>query len=166
MFETERLLMNVFQKSDFEDVKKLFINPLVRKYLGGIREEQAIGTLMEEMLCQLDDAFYWTVREKSEGGFIGLVSLDRHHEGEIEVSYQFLPQWWGKGYAGEAVQFIMHYAFKELKLPKIIAETQMANTPSRRLLERIGMKLENTVLRFGSEQGIYSMESGELNESM
>ncbi|WP_264298240.1 GNAT family N-acetyltransferase [Bacillus sp. B1-b2] len=90
---------------------------------------------------------------------MGLVSLDPHHD-EVypELSYQFLPKWWGKGYATEVVQFLTFFALNELKLSNLIAETQTANKSSCRLLERIGMKFERSITRFGAEQAIYSIK--------
>src|SRR3954452_17049237 len=101
------------------------------------------------MFNSSDDSFYWVVREKQTHNFIGLVSLDTHHEGvNLEISYQFLPNWWGKGYATEVVRLIINYALNDLKLSMIVAETQTANTSSCRLLERLGMELERTIIRF------------------
>ncbi|WP_045520874.1 GNAT family N-acetyltransferase [Neobacillus niacini] len=158
MFETERCFINTFKKTDFVDVKKLFVNPEVRKFLGGIRQEDAIQVLLDEMLNTSDNSFYWAVREKHTDTFIGLVSLDPHHEGiYLEISYQLLPNWWGKGYATEVVQSIINYALNELNLTKVVAETQTANKTSCKLLERLGMELERTFIRFGAEQAIYSI---------
>ncbi|WHY87354.1 GNAT family N-acetyltransferase [Neobacillus novalis] len=160
MFETERCIINTFQKSDYFDTKKLFVNQEVRRFLGGIRQEDSIGVVMEEMLHSSDDSFYWVVREKLSENFIGLVSLDPHHEGvRLEISYQFLPDWWGSGYATEVIQVILDFGLNELKLEKIVAETQTANKSSCRLLERVGMELERTISRFGAEQAIYSIQS-------
>lgn len=160
MFETKRCFLNTFQNSDYIDVKKLYVNQEVRKYLGGIRQENAIVLILDEMLKLSTDSFYWVVREKHTNDFIGLVSLDPHHDGiHLEISYQFLPNWWGKGYATEVVQLIINYALTELNLSKVIAETQIANTSSCRLLERLGMELECTISRFGAEQAIYSIRS-------
>ena len=39
---------------------------------------------------------------------------------------------------------------------RIVAETQAANLPSRRLLERLGMQLTGSAVRYGEEQAIYS----------
>lgn len=158
MFESERCLITIFQKSDNVNVKKLYMNSEVRKYLGGVREENSIKAGLEEILHPAADSYYWVVREKHSNDFIGLVSLDPHHDGEcLEVSYQFLPKWWGKGFAKEVVQVIIDYALYELHLPKVVAETQTANTASCRLLEKLGMEMERTVSRFGAEQAIYSI---------
>ena len=160
MFETERCLINTLQESDFDDVKRLYSHSDVRKYLGGVRQGEAMTNVFYEMLHSSDDSFYWLIREKHNNVFIGLVSLDPHHDGvDYELSYQLLPNWWGAGYATEAVQKIIHFAFTELNLPKVIAETQVANFSSCKLMEKIGMECERTISRFGSEQAIYSIHN-------
>ena len=160
MFETERCFIKPFRSSDLLDVKKIFLNPEVREFLGGIRQENSLQMLLGEMLNSSDHSFYWVIREKNTDTFIGLVSLEPHHDGiNLEISYQLLPNWWGKGYATEVVQTIINYSFNKLNLPKVLAETQTANKTSCMLLERIGMELERTIIRFGAEQGIYSIKN-------
>ena len=98
------------------------------------------------------------VKEKSTHTFVGLISLDTHHDGiSTEVSYQILPKWWGKGIGSEVVEEVINYAFKSLNLPEVIAETQTANKPSCRLLEKLGMNLRETLLRFGEEQAVFCL---------
>lgn len=160
MFETERCFISTLRKSDYADVKKLYVNQKVRKYLGGIRQDSSIKVVLDEMLNPSDNSFYWVIRKKHSNDFIGLISLDPHHDGVyLEVSYQLLPEWWSAGYATEAVQVIINFALYELNLPKVIAETQIANISSCKLLERLGMNLEKTISRFGAEQAIYSIQS-------
>ena len=91
----------------------------MRKFLGGIRQENSIEVLLDEMLNSSDNSIYWVIREKDTDSFMGLVSLDPHHDGiYLEISYQLLPNWWGKGYATEVVQTIINYAFNELNLTR------------------------------------------------
>jgi ribosomal-protein-alanine N-acetyltransferase len=127
---------------------------------GAIKKEKVFRTKFNEMLEELTiDSFHWVVTDKNSGEFLGLVTFDRYHdEINMEVSYQFSPEWWGRGYAAEVIKEIIHYAFNSLYLPKVVAETQIANRPSCSLLERVGMKLEKTVQRYGAEQAIYSIE--------
>lgn len=151
-------MINTLERADYAEVKELYINPNVRKYLGGTRQEGSIITMLDEMVHAEEDPFHWVVREKSTGDFIGVVSLDFHHEGTYhEVSYQLLPNWWGAGYATEAVQAIIDFALNDLNFSRVIAETQSANKQSCRLLERLGMEFEKTISRFGAEQAIYSI---------
>jgi [ribosomal protein S5]-alanine N-acetyltransferase len=151
-------MITIFQQSDSHDVKKLYRDVQVRKYLGGIQHEDSIELALNELVNSLGDSFYWVVREKYTDDFIGLMSLDPHHDGDyLEISYQLLPKWWRKGYATEVIPVIIKYALNDLNLSKIVAETQTANTSSCRLLERVGMQLEGTITRFGKKQAIDSI---------
>jgi len=90
---------------------------------------------------------------------VGLVSLDSYHDGiNTEISYQLLPEWWNKGLATEVITEVLLLSFNKLKLTKIMAETQSANKASCRLLEKVGMRLERTLIRFGKEQSVYTLE--------
>jgi ribosomal-protein-alanine N-acetyltransferase len=76
-----------------------------------------------------------------------------------EISYEFLPQSWGNGYAFEVIRQLLMYALHELKLGRVIAETQTANVSSCRLLEKVGMKVEATLQRYGAEQALYGIDN-------
>ncbi|WP_316247156.1 GNAT family N-acetyltransferase [Rossellomorea marisflavi] len=90
--------------------------------------------------------------------YLGGVSLSTHHNGQdTEVSYQFLPEYWGKGYAKEAVAAVLTHGFQKLELHRIVAETQVLNERSCRLLENLGMRVEEEVERFGARQAIYAL---------
>jgi hypothetical protein len=52
---------------------------------------------------------------------------------------------------GQNVKFIKGYVF--------LLETQSANIASCKLLEKLGMKVTDTVRRFGETQSIYSIHS-------
>src|SRR5690606_33839866 len=81
VFKTERCVLSLFQESDSREVSSLFSNPQVRKYLGGERKPDAIEEILSEMLTPEKGASYWAIRERSSNEFIGLISLDPHHDG-------------------------------------------------------------------------------------
>ena len=72
-----------------------------------------------------------------------------------------MPAAWGAGIGSEAVRAVIDHAFGALGYARLIAETQAANQPSRRLLERLGMRWEREVTRFGAAQAIYMIERSE-----
>ena len=153
MIQTARCVLRPLQPNDLELVVALYTSEEVRRFLGGPVSEEVARSSFSALLKSSE--YYWVVRTKDNSA-IGTVSLGTHHDGmDTEVSYQVLPQWWGRGYAAEVMEAILAYARLELKLPRVVAETQSANAASRRLLERLGMRLEGTVERFGSEQAIY-----------
>lgn len=164
MYETKRCKLFKVQETDYEEVKKLYKDERVRQFLGGIVEEKIYRLKFTDMCNTNNNSLYWVIRQKDDNQFIGLVSLDLHHDGiSTEISYQLLPKWWGYGYATEIVQEVISYAFKELRLERIVAETQSANKPSCKLLIKIGMSLEETVERFGAEQSIFSIRNTRIS---
>ncbi len=159
LIETERAVLYRLQPGDYEDVKKLYRDEEVRKYLGGIVDEERCKIKFSNMLNLEDDSYYWVIREKEKKQFIGLISLDLHHNGkDTELSYQLMPKWWGKGYGTEIAKGVIKYAFQDLRLSRILAETQTSNKSSCRLLEKVGMMFKETTKRFGAQQSIYCLD--------
>ena len=85
---------------------------------------------------------------------IGLVLLHAGHGG-TEISYQFLPSSWSRGFAVEAVGRVVDYAFVSLGIDELLAVTQTANERSRRLLERLGLTATEQFEEFGEPQTLY-----------
>jgi [ribosomal protein S5]-alanine N-acetyltransferase len=164
MLTTSRCTLTTPQQQDYDDLRALYLNAQVRRYSGGPVEEQTFSSALAARLNPDTNPRYWVIRQTADDEFIGMVSLGLHHDGvSTEISYQLLPKWWRRGYATEAVQEVIRYAFEELKLPEIVAETQTANEASCRLLEKVGMQLQQTVERFGAEQAIFSIANPDAN---
>lgn len=150
--------MTKVQDSDYKKVGELYSNERVRKFLGGIVSNERFHGSFDNMINCDENSFYFVVRLKDNNEFIGLISLDKHHDGfSTEVSYQFMPQYWGYGYAEEVIKWIISYAFDELTINKLVAETQSVNKASCKLLQKVGMSLEQIVSRYGAEQYIFGI---------
>ena len=74
---------------------------------------------------------------------------------EQEISYQFAPEVWGQGYAKEAIQPALVFLSEQGELQSIIAETQRKNIRSCRLLEALGFKMRESLIRFHQPQMVY-----------
>ena len=59
-------------------------------------------------------------------------------DGCVEIGYGLLPEYWGKGYATEAVKAMTEWASKQPGVKRIEAETDPENTASQRVLEKTG----------------------------
>ncbi|TCZ80965.1 N-acetyltransferase [Paenibacillus albiflavus] len=168
MIETSRCKLLHVAENDYEDVIQLFVNEQVRQYLGGtIENEIVLKKKFEDILNRSKNgSHFWVIRTIDNHDFIGLVSLDTYHDNtNTEVSYEILPQWWGLGYATEVIGALTDYAFDELRLDMLFAETQTANTRSCKLLERIGMTLIDRLHRFGAEQSVYCLKREDRNNT-
>ena len=153
--ETKRCRINLLAESDFNEALPLLTDETVRRYLGGpISDESAYQRL--KRWTDQPDSIYYTIRLKDSQTLIGLVDISPHHNAvEKEVSYQFLPEYWGQGYATEILQWILTHCREELQVSSVVSETQSANLRSRRLLERCGYTERERLIRFGKEQIIY-----------
>ncbi len=136
-------------------------HPEVRRYLGGPATEERAAAYAAKVVNG-KHPIAWTVhlRQNSAIGCVGLVQIAPHCDGfDIELSYEFHPMVWGAGIASEAVRAVVAHALGPLGPTRLIAETQVDNRPSKRLLERVGMRYERGLKRFGATQAIYAMES-------
>ena len=154
--QTDRLRLGPLAARDFGFFCRLLRNREVRRFLGGPVPWTELYPRFRQSLTGSPDVGIWTVRAGDGGRPMGLVELGPHKDGrDHEVSYQFLPRYRGRGLAGEAVGAVIEHGLSGGRLPRIIAETQAANGPSRRLLERLGMVELGRVERFGAEQIIF-----------
>ncbi len=158
-FMSNRCVIERIQPEHFIDIQGLYTNESVREYLGGVPQKNYIEASFRGMLEAPFPNTYFYISLKKTGEFIGLVSIDEYHEQEMyELSYQFLPQYWGRGLAFEVLTQVIEEGLKYLNVSSIVAETQTVNHASCRLLEKLGMKKVQVLERFGREQAVYEFK--------
>ncbi|MEX0984655.1 MAG: GNAT family N-acetyltransferase [Actinomycetota bacterium] len=102
---------------------------------------------IEEMLSRLPgDPGGWvqfSVRERDGGRLVGDVGLcPAEDEPDVmKVGYTISPAAQGNGFATEAVRALVDYAFSMLEAEIVRAYADEGNTPSRRVMEKVGMVL-------------------------
>lgn len=147
-------------QSDSSALIELFTCSRARQYLGGPITDKLATQRSLDWIKRSSEEPIWAIRGTLNQTLLGYVLLDEHHDSsDIEISYALLPTYWGRGLATEALTQASRLAFSELRLPKIIAETQAKNLRSTALLKRIGMNEERRVFRFGEEQIIFSLHN-------
>jgi len=152
---TERCILTPSTEADFDDLTPLLTSEKVRKYLGGVRPlESSLNDWRKSL--QATNEYLFTVRLHELNTTIGLVIIAPHHNPiDMEISFLFLPEHWGNGYAGEAVKELFNFCKNDLKLKRVVSETQAANIRSRQMLERLGYVTEGEMERFGEKQCLY-----------
>jgi [ribosomal protein S5]-alanine N-acetyltransferase len=58
------------------------------------------------------------------------------------VGYRLGKQYWGNGYATEALRAVIAYLFEQTTVNRIYASTWRENSASARVLEKAGMRFE------------------------
>ena len=155
---TERCCIKPFEEADIDPAIPLFTSERVREFLGGVINEDAAREKLNKWISPRSDNLYFSVSLKS-GEFIGVISVTTYLDTEKkEISYLFLPEYWGEGYAYESCAEIIAFCKQNLKCDTLIAETQKKNSRSRKLLERLGFSLVEEAERFGEIQYVYQLD--------
>jgi ribosomal-protein-alanine N-acetyltransferase len=155
-FSTLRCNLRPVAESDHPDLSALYGSYNVRRFLGGPLDSDRFNTKFEAILNPMD-GHQWIVRLKETEEFVGMFSLDKHHDGQdTELSYQLAEGMQGKGIGHEICKSLIDFAFNDLHLTRLVSETQTENTASVRLLAKLGINLERNVCRFGSHQSIFA----------
>ncbi|MFE1551690.1 GNAT family N-acetyltransferase [Streptomyces sp. NPDC058718] len=150
---TDRLLLRSVRRGDLVAVTRLWTDPEVRHHLGGpvtepvirIRQRRIVGAAGCHAVIRVEDDV-----------LLGLVTVEPGaRNGETEVSYQFLPEHWGSGYAREAVGAVVARVLEDA--PSVVAVTQEANARSRRLLEAVGMEHAESFVEWDAHQVLYRL---------
>lgn len=146
---TERLTVRDARASDAGLFERLYSDPEVRAYLGGPVPVADIPKRVAETAWR--GVFTVEVTETRQP--VGLVHIGPYRTGEIELSYELVPEVWGRGFAREACQPVLAWARREVtKGDPIIAVTQVANDRSRSLLTALGFVERERFVEFGADQ--------------
>lgn len=122
------------------------MGPHINKYLEELKED---STLLGWGV--------WFVINQENNTVIGDIGFKGKPNSEniVEIGYGIVPSAQGKGYATEAVQKLIDWAFSNKSINKIVAECLDENIPSIRVLEKLQMKRmgsENNMLKWQLEK--------------
>jgi trans-aconitate 2-methyltransferase len=171
--ETERLFMRSYQDSDFDNCVHLYGNDAITGYFdhGKARTELEVRDLIREKgnkyFNQGKPFGLFSIFHKSSVNFIGQIDLLPISElGIAEIGFILHEQYHNQGFCTEAVSTIifnyleeinMNFDSEELPIMKIIATVHPKNQSSRKVLEKLGLKLDRIQERFGQPRLWYSL---------
>lgn len=144
--ESDRLRISPWSIDDLSDAIRLWGDPEVMKFIdirGGLNHEQVRDKLNQEIDRQTNHGVqYWKVSLKSAGAVIGCCGL-RPYDLEkriYEIGFHIMSAYWGKGFATEAANAVIRYAFETMKVPKLFAGHNPKNLASKNMLEKLGFR--------------------------
>jgi RimJ/RimL family protein N-acetyltransferase len=142
---TERLLMRQWRDADREPFAELNADPETMRYFVSTQtreESDAFVDRASELIAERGWGL-WAVEAVDGAPFVGFVGLNVTRfeplEDVVEVGWRLRREHWGNGYASEAARGCLRFGFEGLGLEEIVSFTAVANAPSRRVMERIGM---------------------------
>jgi len=146
---TQRLYLRRLQSIDAETFYIHRSDPQVNKYQCwrplSIEEIHAFINRQKELLPDTPDTWFQLAICDSQSGTMlgdcGLHFLDKNSY-QAEIGFTIYPPYQGHGYAAETVKAMMGYLFSELGKHRVFADVDPRNTPSVRVLERVGLRKE------------------------
>ena len=151
---TERLLLRDFVESDWQAVLDYQQDPLYLRYNEWpSRTADEVRHFVQMFLDQQQQTprikFQFAVTLKSTGRLIGNCGVRRAPAAarEADIGYELNSAYWGNGYATESARAVMRFGFTHMDLERITAWCVADNLASARVLEKLGMRLEERVPR-------------------
>lgn len=147
VLETPRLLLRPLQTSDVRTMQQLLnhreITDTMEDYPYPYPVEAAYSTVAwSERAPRQGKGFGWAITRKDDRQMIGAIFLKVFLQ-PPEIGYWLGLPYWGQGYASEAANEVLRYAFETLRLPLLAAYANADNLGSRRVLEKLGMQLQH-----------------------
>ena len=145
---TRRLDLGPLRRKDFERLYEHWCIPEVGRWLWDQvppTREQVEKELVNSLTSFAERGFgVWLLRARVDSRFVGTCGLLSVPEGtgEIEIICSIEPCQWRRGYALEATRAVLRHAFEELEVGEIVGRCDVPNEPSRRLVEKLGMRFE------------------------
>jgi RimJ/RimL family protein N-acetyltransferase len=117
------------------------------------------GWIRRNRARYIDPGFgLWAMLLKDSGELIGDCGVyvrDLEGEVEFEIGWHVRRDLWGRGYATEAAQHCIEYAFSSLGAQRIIALVRPENLSSCRVAEKNGMVSEKVIFWRGYDHCVY-----------
>lgn len=144
--KTDRLLLQPLTSAFLSEEYVSWLNdPLVNQYLETpsdytLEDLQAYLTVVDKQ-----DILFWAIVHQNDNKHIGNIKIDPVHPRDKRGEYGILmgnTEYWGKGYAKEASEAVIHYCFDELHLRKITLGVVENNITAVQLYYKIGFETE------------------------
>jgi RimJ/RimL family protein N-acetyltransferase len=140
--ETERLLLRGWREADREPFWAMAQDPEVMRYLLPASREECDGAIDRMTAMQAEHGHcFWAMERRADGRFLGFCGIvpPREPTFEHEIGWRLERAAWGEGYAREAAQACLDWAWREPAAPTVVAITVPANERSWGLMLRLGM---------------------------
>src|SRR5579864_718480 len=145
--KTKRLIIRNWLPEDRAEYLTTCNSEAVTRHLGGPGAKEEVDAAFERIAkSQEERGFsFWAIERKADGALLGYCGLricedpERPVHGNLEIGWRLREDAWGHGYAYEAAQAALDWAWAKLDARRVVAFTVPANGPSWRLMERLGM---------------------------
>ncbi|WP_279482960.1 GNAT family protein [Aureimonas sp. SK2] len=144
--ETERLRLRNFRKDDAPALLAYLREPTVRCFLSLQLADLAAAETEATRRASSDEHVAIALRDSDL--LIGDLFATHEEPDTYSVGWNLNPDHSGAGLALEAARALFAHLFAEKGARRLYAYVEVDNVPSRRLCEKLGMRVEGTFLEF------------------
>jgi [ribosomal protein S5]-alanine N-acetyltransferase len=159
--ETARLLLRPFSVDDTAVVARLAGDRLIADTTVSIPHPLSELNAKDWVLARITKASSGTelafAVTRKDGELIGAMSLrdiDLTHR-KAELGFWFGVEYWGNGYATEAVRLMIRIGFQTLNLNRICAHHMVRNPASGQVLTKVGFRVEGMLRQAVRKWGVF-----------
>lgn len=140
--KSNRIGFRPLEEKDLQNLVRLDTDPEVRAFFpDGVSTPE----LLREKIARSRASFLqngfgeFSMTELQTNRFIGRAGFAALEDGEIEVGYLLLKEYWGQGLASEALAALLGWAGRSLSLPRILAYAPIDHLASLGVMRKAGM---------------------------
>jgi len=163
ILETERLQLREFTLDDVDALATIFADPITMQFYPSVKTREETKQWIEKNNERYKKNSFglWAVVRKDTDEFIGDCGITIQNidgEEKPEIGYHIRRGYWKMGYATEAATACRDYGFNVLGLEELGGDIRAENFASRKVAEKIGMKLQKEYIKNGLSMVAYSVK--------
>jgi RimJ/RimL family protein N-acetyltransferase len=144
---TPRLHLRRWRRTDLAPFYELNADPRVMEHFPKLLARAESDALAQRFEQHFEQHGFgpWALEVFGSDPFIGFTGLsipayETPFTPCVEIGWRLAFPFWRRGYATEAARSVLHFAFEKLGLAEVVSFTVPANTRSRAVMERLGMR--------------------------
>jgi ribosomal-protein-alanine N-acetyltransferase len=145
---TNRLSLRNITLDDYKDLFEIRFHPEVIKHIQRkkVEDEFELKNFISDKIQDIKngDLCFWALSFLDCPKLIGTICLWNFNDTKTvaEIGYELYPDYHGKGLMSEALEVVLNFGFKNLKLTTIEAFTSQHNESSKALLKKFDFNIE------------------------
>jgi ribosomal-protein-alanine N-acetyltransferase len=165
--ETDRLQLLRPQPENLDELAALLADEAVGSWLGGAVDREGAQAALERDIGHWTTHRFglWVMRDRGSGAYVGrggLIHTIVGGAGAVEVGWAVVRERWGEGIATEMARTALAAASNDLELEEVVSIALPDNLASRRVMEKIGLRLDGDVVYRGLPHVLYSGATGRI----
>ncbi|MET3026309.1 GNAT family N-acetyltransferase [Flavobacterium sp. UW10123] len=161
IYQSPKIIIREFLPQEKQTFLDLFIDEQVTQYLPETSPERYVE-MFNELLENYEkkNLSRWAIFSATDNDFIGMcvARIFADNTNQIEIGYVLGRNYWGKGIATEVCKALTQYSFANTNTNEVVAITDLDNTGSQNVLQKVGFERLSNLIRNQEELAYFKIE--------